>query len=720
MQRPRLLATYKMEIAKYIEFKYGVDPKKAEEVAYEVCSRFYRPLTAVIEETKNDGQPIIKGVDLASWFDAQANNIITPSGSVYCQHEVKLGTIIEMLIKFLAKRKVEKKAMLKAKADGNTTEYLKHYYAQTLIKIFVNALPGNFGSKYSIFCDKGNYNAITSSGRALIGYAYSEIEAVLGGNFMWLTIDDLRIHIVTQLYKGIDEAKVMTTCQKYNLHHVTKEDLYKFYETSLMRYNRYTIYVGKKEDEPLAQYNGHKSGDLAKIMELIAKMNDAQVQYFYYFENLRHVIMENDATFRKYFNDLFNYDLIPQDPNVKPDDLFNIDGALVTLVNVAFHKYVDPKDPKIQAYDLPKTHPDLAIKFVNIAKYVEKKLKEMDPLLETFIYTPICRPNVQKQPLLYRNSTVVSDTDSTIFTVKDWVGWYTGSVYSIDEKAYHIAMVMVYWITKAISDALYKYSIAQGARGKYAKVMAMKNEFLYPVMIQADKKKHYMGVITVQEGVILPTPDIDLKGGQFRGSDVPKIATKFAEDLIADILDKMYRKGKISAHEVIAKVRAFEEQIYTDIQNGDTQWYKTLSIKTKEKYTTPMSSNWYYYLAWQEIFAPKYGDILLPIKTPAVPINPPTESYWTWLSEKDKAMYKRWQEFLVKYKRNPTSMAINPVGGKVPPELVPLIKVKDIIHHTVKPCHLALRQLPINCGFEDDSNLFSQVYPCVKGKKAYG
>lgn len=715
MQRPSLLRTYREQVARYIQFKYGVDAKKADDVSYEICRSRYRPLTAIIEETKNDGQPIIKGVDLASWWDAQRDNIITPSGSVYCQHEVKLGTIIEMLIQFLAKRKVEKKAMLKAKAEGNTTEQLKHYYAQTLIKIFVNALPGNFGSMYSIFCDKGNYNAITSCGRALIGYAYSEIEAVLGGNFMWLTIDDLRIHIVTQLFKGIDDVAITAICQKYNLRRVSKDELYEFYKTSLMRYNHYTIYVGKEERTPFAQYNGHKEGDLAKIQELVWKMTDAQVQYFYYFENLRHIFMENDKVFRSYIEDIFDYDKIPQDDTVNPEDLFKIDGALVTMVNVAFHKYLDPGDPKIQAHDLPKERPELAKRFVNISKYVEQKLHWVDDLFKTFIFTPICRPNVQHQPLLYRNSTVVSDTDSTIFTVKDWVGWYTGSVYSIDEKAYHIAMVMVYWITQAISDALYKYSIAQGARGKYAKVMAMKNEFLYPVMIQADKKKHYMGVITVQEGVILPTPDIDLKGGQFRGSDVPKIATKFAEDLIADLLDELYRKGKVSAHKVVDKVRRFEIQIYNDIQNGDTQWYKTQSIKTKEKYANPMSSPWYYYLAWQEIFAPKYGDILLPIKTPSVPIDKPTESYWTWLQGTDPALCKRWIEFLNKYKRPPTYMAINPVGGKVPKELVPLIKVKDIIHHTVKPCHLALRQLPINCGFEDDNNLFSEIYPVVKG-----
>ena len=751
MQRPPLLRTYKEELATYIGLKYGVTKEKAEEIAMSICKDRYKPLCAIIEETKTDGRPIIKGVDLATWFDSMRDNIMTPSGGIYCQHEKKTGTIIAMIAEFMAKRKAEKKAMLKCKAAGDKTGQLSHYYAQTLIKIFINALPGNFGSKYSIFYDKGNYNAITSCGRSLIAYAYSEIEAMLGGNFMWLTIDDLRSHIISQLYVGIDEVKVEATMAKYGLKRATKEDLFQFYKKELMIYNRYTDYMHKNDDRTkhqqcrdgmlynfldkirkstdtveYARYNGHTAGDMAKISELIWKLTDSQVQYLYYFENLRHLIMGNDAIFRKFFNDMFNYDLIPMDDNVSPDDLFKIDGALVIMINVAFHKYLDPGNSKIQVYDLPKERPDLAKRFVNIAKYVDERLKTMNDLFDTFIYTPICRPNDENQFLLYRNTTVVSDTDSVIFTVKDWVEWYTGSVYSINEDAYRISMVMIYWITKAVDHAMRLFSEAQGARSQYLKTVAMKNEFLYPVMIQADVKKHYAGVVTTQEGVILPKPDIDIKGGQLRGSKVPKVALQFAEDFITnDILEPLYKEGKVDAHKLVDKVRAFEQRIYDDLQNGSTEWYASLSIKTPDKYTNPMSSAWYYYHAWEEIFAFKYGDIMIPTKTPAVPLCKPTETYWEWLKAKDERVWKTWNAFLNKRNKDgslyrwPTYIAVNPLGGKVPPELIPLIEVKDIISATVKPCHLILRQLPINCGFEEDSNLFSTIYPVVKGKKAY-
>jgi len=244
------------------------------------------------------------------------------------------------------------------------------------------------------------------------------------------------------------------------------------------------------------------------------------------------------------------------------------------------------------------------------------------------------------------------------------------------------------------------------------------------VMIQADVKKHYAGVVTVQEGVILPKPDTDIKGGQFRGSKVPKVALQFAEDLITkDILEEIYTKGRISAHTVVDRVRRFEQRIYDDVQNGSTEWYATLSVKTKDKYANPMSSPWFYYLAWQSVFAKKYGDIILPTKTPAVPLNEPTEQYWEWLRTQDAKLCDRWIAFQNqkqpdgKLFRWPSYMAVLTSGGKVPPELIPLVKVKDIIHAAVAPCHLILRQLPISCGYEDDNNLFSEVYPVAKGKK---
>lgn len=694
--RAPLLKTYRQQICKFLERTYDVTPEKANEISMEICSKFYKPLTAIVEETKVDGKPEIKAVDLATYFEAHQNDLMSDSGSIYTQPSKQLSKTIEMTLDLKADRKREKKEQFKAKAAGNESESLEHYYRQTSIKITMNSLPGNYGSPFSVFYSKANYNAITSCGRALIGFAYSEIEAVLGGNFAWFSKGELTQHIIAHLTKGLDTAKIRATMDRHKLRWVDRQELFEFYKTELEKYRKYD--------------------DFFDIAKLISRLTDEEVQFFFYFQNLRHIIMKNDNVFRPWIKDLFDINKVKMF-ECSPDDLNKLDGDLVTLCNVTYHKYVDPGDSKIQVYDLPKERPDLAKKFVCIAEYVENKLADVKDIFDTFVYTPINRAAVQTRKMMFRNSAVISDTDSVIFTVKDWVDWYTGSVYDYSDMAYHITFLMIYWIQKAVAQCLHIYSLAHGTQGEFTSVMAMKNEFFYPVIVLTDIKKHYAGIVTVQEGVILPTPDIDIKGVQFKGSDICKQATEFAKDFIGtDCLDNMYKSGRISGHDLINKVRQFEQRIRNDIEAGKADWLEALALRPKNDYANPMSSNWYYYYAWQCIFADKYGDISVPTKAPAVQINKPDANYFEWLAKINKPIYQKFRKFLEDNKRMPPIIVINPVSGVIPRELIPLVKITDIVYHNVKPIHLFLRQIGISCGYDDKKLLFSDVYPVTETK----
>lgn len=689
MARPGILNTYRDTMVSHLIRKFKLKKEDAFRRVTEICRERYRGMTAVVAENVIDGKPVLKAVDLVSYLDQHAGDLISPSGSIYCQHEKKIGATIEMVQRKLKQRKKLKKEMLKAKAVGDTVKELIAYYGQTLIKIGVNSLPGNYGSKYSIFYDKGNYNAITSSGRGLIGYANTCIEHVLGGNFGWFTIDQLVNHVTIHL-GTIDHDQVNSVLDAHKLRRVSKDELIKFFKDELMIYHRYK--------------------DLSEVDRLVATLDDTEVQFFWYYQNLRHIIMGNDGIFRPYFEQMFNLDNVKDDPKSKPEDLFELDGALVTMCNVAFFKYVDPKDPEIQVYDLPKARPDLAVKFVNIAKHVQKQLHRVDDIFNCFIFTKLCVPDVQNRKLMLRNSSVVSDTDSVIFTVKDWVDWYTHDIYKISDGTYHIACCMIYWITLAVAHALKLFSISHGATGEYVKTMAMKNEFLYPTMCLADIKKHYAGVVTVQEGVILSEPSPDIKGVQFKGSDLCKEATKFAEDLIVKDTLLASLNHKIEGRPLINKVMEFEQLVYNDTRNGITRWCEPLSIKDKTGYKNPLSSNYFYYLAWQEIFAKKYGEILIPSKTIVVPIAEPTKEYFDYLHKEDRTIAKNFENFILKYGKAPSFVAINPISNKIPKELIPLVQIRKIVYANTAPCKLFLKQLGIDCGFDKDQLLFTEVY----------
>ena len=695
MSRPKILTTYRDTMVTHLIRKFGFSEEEADRRFRLACKDRYSPMTAVVVETLTEGLPQLKAVDLVTYLDKHADDLISPSGSLYCQHEKKTGATIGMILNKLKQRKKLKKEQLKYKAIDDVVNMLLAYYGQTVIKIGVNSLPGNYGSPYSIFYSKGNYNAITSAGRALIGYANTCIEHVLGGNFGWFSIDQLINHVTIHLQGSIDAEKVRATMNKHGLKPATKQELSKFFKDELCIYHRY------------------KDQELNRIDELVSHLTDEEVQYFWYYQNLRHVIMGNDESFRPWMQETFDLNNVVTDPNVKPDDLFKLDGALVTMVNVAFNYEVSSGDPKIQVYDLPKAMPDKAVRFVNIANHVQKELDKMTDIFDTFIFTDKCVPDVLNRKFMQRNSSVISDTDSVIFTVKDWVQWYTGDIYKISNGTYHIACLMIYWITLAVAHVLKLYSICHGAKGDRVKDMAMKNEFLYPTMCLADIKKTYAGVVTVQEGVILSKPSTDIKGVQLKGSDICKAATQYGENFIVKDILLGSLNQKISGHDLIKKAMEWELKIYNEVIKGSITWCQPQSIKSKDGYAKPMSSPYYYYLAWQEIFAWKYGDIQIPTKCVVVPIAEPTKEYFDDLSKSSPKVAKLFQGFILANQKPPSKIALAPTVASIPVELMPLVMVRDIVHENTRPVRLILQQLGVTCGFVDDDNaklLFNEVY----------
>ena len=155
----------------------------------------------------------------------------------------------------------------------------------------------------------------------------------------------------------------------------------------------------------------------------------------------------------------------------------------------------------------------------------------------------------------------------------------------------------------------------------------------------------------------------------------------------------------------------FEQRIYNETVNGSLAWCQPLSIKPKEAYAKPLSSNYFYYMAWQEIFAEKYGDILLPSKVVTLPIakNPPHD-YFEMLAKTSPKICKKFEAFITKYGKSPSKISVAPTVSKIPKELIPLVLIRSIVYDSVSPVRLILKQLGISCGFEDDELTFTEIY----------
>lgn len=635
--------------------------------------------------TTSPGNTKVKVDNLYRFISSLDDQIVSASGSVYMQHEKQLSVIAQMVQEMMAKRKKYKNAMFEAIAKDDKVNANKNKFAQATMKINCNSLPGAFGSEYNCFYDKGNYNTITGLNRSLIAHAYSTVEQCIGANEALFSEEECINHIVINLrYRPVD-IKIREAIDRYELEYPTVDELFEYYKTQV---NQYTV------------------SDLAKVKKILERSNREEIAYLYYLGKFPFLFKKNEKIFRPFFENLFNTEDIPRDPNTKEEDLKEIDGDQV----IAFQVIASEKlkgYPDLKA--LKKENHDLYLWFIDFCKEKTKQLAWLDELLDIFIYYPTDYQHIGNRHEMYRKAVPISDTDSVITTMVKWMLWYNKGSMFVNQDAYSITAMGIYFMTKCVEHSLYKYSIGYGARGKFAKIMKMKNEFLYVALILFALKKTYAGIIAIHEGIKLSKYKVDIKGANLRSSAICKESTDFNRDLIVKSILEVFAGGKkISAQKLINEVVAFEEKIYNDVRSGSSTFLESTAVKEEKEYKKPLSSDYFYYLAWQEIFAKKYGDVRLPSKFPTLKLKDITPLFIENIQ--DKQIKENFKAFYAKYKKWPTAIILNPMMDKFPQELVALADIRSIIFFNVKPSYLTLERMNISVGHEDKNLLISDVY----------
>lgn len=140
MSRSGILQAYRTAMISYICRTLGIDKQRASDVITETMKERYKAKTAIVAESNVPGNPQLKAMDLLSFMDKHKDNLISPSGAVFQQHEKKMGATINLFLFKLKQRKIFKKAMLKAKSIADEVKAALYKALQTSTKITINAL----------------------------------------------------------------------------------------------------------------------------------------------------------------------------------------------------------------------------------------------------------------------------------------------------------------------------------------------------------------------------------------------------------------------------------------------------------------------------------------------------------------------------------------------------------------------------------------------------
>ncbi len=686
MKRERLSEAYIRAAVDTLVRTRGVDPSRAEEFCRTVSNNNFRDLTALTQHCPSSGSMVVKKTGLFDLIDKHRDDIISPSGSIYMAEAKKRSVISKMVEEQMAERKRCKKNMYIAKDAGDDVTFNLWYLRQAVIKIMMNSLPGGFASAYNVFYDKGGYNTITSFGRTVISTAYTIAEQLFCGVFALFDDESTVTHLTNILMDKPSDEQIFSIIRKFRLMIPTKEMLLAFFYDTVSQY----------------QKRGYK---LSLTEDLVNNMSEAEVCYAYYYGNLKHILMMNERVARNWIASCLSFDDIVSDPTV--DKAAVIDEEIIAFVNPLIHERLDDRDP----YELLEDSDAKSLWFATVLQEINKRLNKWMPVFETFVFRNCGIPNRNKTKYCIRRSVIISDTDSVIYTAKPWTEWYTGKL-AVTHEAYGVALFMTYWLSKAHAHALYNFSRNMGADDKRLKLLKMKNEFLYPSLILFDIKKMYAGIVSIQEGLVLKDPEIDIKGVQLRSSNTAKETTDFVNNFIENDVLKASMVGKLDPRKLVARIMELENKIRRSLDNGEMEYLRVDSLDYESAYKNPMSTSqfvsWKY---WTEVFRDKYGEIHPPGKYPVVPLISMTSEEQKYYAERFPEIYGRMVEFEKKYKKSPNFLMINPLAQKIPEEIQPLVDIRSILYHNLKPVFLIMTQLGLGVGFEKNKLLYSDIYP---------
>lgn len=675
----------------------GYDVRDKTEVnsqpLWPTCEVIHYPTYGNIEENET--------YDLFRLVQESKDKIISPFGTVYETVDKKSSFLKGMIDVKGKARKSEKKLMLAAKKSGDKKAEIFHNNNQATIKITMNSLIGAMGSGFNFLSSIADFNSVTSISRFFIMNAYAHAERFLEGNFYFRNEEQVINFIITCMKYGPDSNTVESMVRKYDFYIPSSKDVYTFLTDSLHRY------ITPCEHP--------------KLLDMLDKLSTGTLCFIWYMSNGIHLIQGNNNYWKRWMYDFFRDGEIDLNQEADPMDLYKLDGDLVIVMSTVYNKRipVNDKGNSISVYDCIEKYPDLARQFVLIGRYMQSKIDEIYPIFELFTNHSVGIGYISEHKYMFRDTVILSDTDSIIFTTKSWIKWYIGEM-KMTDMAFNMNALIVYFLSKANAFILYNVSKAFGAVGKDLKTMNMKNEFMMPIMILTSLKKHYASILKIQEGVYYNTPRLDIKGVGLRGSNFGIQTLKYTEWFIRSIIDEIYNKGNIDIRLKIQEVLQFERLVYDSLIRGETTFLPIDPIKSEDEYADSERTLYFNYLFYEAVFSEKYGSIPIPTKCYVLPLIGVTGiKYTSWLEQHHPDILAKIQKFRAEHEdKDINRIPINPLVDKIPSELNKVINYKSIVYTNARPLYLILQSFGVGVGNGRKFILLSDMYGWVSEKDA--
>ena len=565
----------------------GVKNAKEKIKNYIKENKLYRNPKVKFWERDLKGNRDIKIDTLVNYIRApkKNGNIMVPSFTVYFSRKKKESLHAEFININVKSRSMHKKLAFKYRQEKDYDKFNYHNVIQKVKKIFNNSLSGAYASMGTVLNNASAHYTLTSMTRTISSIGNAISESIISGNRHYRNPDITFNHVAT-IVSSMDYDKVKKVLIDFNIHTPTPNELLLSILKSTAKYWR-----DVEKEEVLLNY--------------FTKLDGYQRAYILYHNDLYHLREFNDKLVRTMVTDIIKYKVL----NITEDECGSIiktsEEWLYNLsVHVVSHLIIGKKPDDFTLLDKQ----NIASFMINIRKV----LFRYEPMLKTFLVTDIFPASMAYFKEMVREAIVLSDTDSTCATYRNWVVWFYDEDKFTDDAVSLTATIMTI-TTQTVDHYIKAFAVNMNILYKDAHHLAMKNEFFWKVFVNTNVSKHYFAGVVIQEGNVLDHTEKPLKALEKKGVNL--IAPNafgpmrvLGDELQLDIINKVSNNEKIELGYYLNKILEGERLIFNKVKEGSPDVLKLEKIKSPTSYKLgPDKSPYFHHTLWSNVFELQYG-----------------------------------------------------------------------------------------------------------------
>lgn len=586
--------------------------------------------------------------------------ILAPTLTTYVPVTERKSILVDFIDANTARRTMAKKAAFKAEAQGKQDLFIAKNNEQSNMKVYNSSLSGAFASKGSSLSNPSAHSTLTSTTRSVSSIGNASNEKIIAGNRHYFNPDVTLANLIS-ICTDINTNELEKIIVKYKLVYPTFEDVIECVKYSSDLYWK-----------PEVLFND--------IRAFIMRMTPIERAAVMYVGDLYHIRKLNDGFLRRFLGQL---SLKVKDTPV-PDPVTLLNNADEQIVN--FAHIICMEELKGKGKDYASLDKEIVNLVAATVININATIFEYRDFIETIFLSKNIPASTAHISSMVRRTVVLSDTDSTMFSVDEYVTWYFGKLLFTSES-YALAGSVMFLATQCMTHILAILSANINVSREKLQKLAMKPEFGFSVFCAASVAKHYFTSINIKEGNVFKEPLLEIKGVHLKNSAAPKSLIKNAHERMVMILEAVKRNEKLSLIDEIKHVAGLEDMITKSLMSGQVEYFKHSKIKNHEGYSKPPEQSPYtHHTLWLDVFSSKYGQIDAPpytvIKVPTTVLNP--SGIVRWLeSIEDKDISDKLDIWLKQHnKRALPTMYLSDEYVRafgIPEEIKKVINVKKIL-----------------------------------------